>query len=180
MLPAQPRVLTDLARLANRVAEQGGTARVVAVQVTDPVAEAGLIDELNAARDAEYTELLERLPAFHTELEQETARGRATYAEVEESEADLHRYQAWLGQDHRPRLLPRHRRCDRPGGGADRRDRPGCVRAGRAHCGEPRRYRRHHHGANPGHRCAMQLRAAGIDPLAWTPRCCGLRVRQQG
>ena len=98
MLPAQPRVLTDLARLVNRVAEQGGTARVVAVQVTDPVAEAGLIDELNAARDAEYTELLERLPAFHTELEQETARGRATYAEVEESEADLHRYQAWLGK----------------------------------------------------------------------------------
>lgn len=98
MLPAQPRVLADLTRLVSRVTEQGGTAQVVAVQVSDPVAEAGLIDELNAARDAEYSELLERLPAFHSELEQETARGRATYAEVEESEADLHRYQAWLGK----------------------------------------------------------------------------------
>lgn len=98
MLPAQRRVLTDLTRLVSRVTEQGGTARVVAVQVTDPVAEAGLINELNAARDVEYTDLVDRLPAFHTELEQETARGRATYAEVEESEADLHRYQAWLGK----------------------------------------------------------------------------------
>ena len=31
-------------------------------------------------------------------LAHEQARGRATYAEVEESEADLHRFQAWLAK----------------------------------------------------------------------------------
>ena len=54
--------------------------------------------ELNAARDAEYAEVLERLPDLHRELAHERARGRATYAEVEESEADLHRFRARLAK----------------------------------------------------------------------------------
>ncbi|HEX9354793.1 MAG TPA: Chromate resistance protein ChrB, partial [Streptosporangiaceae bacterium] len=54
--------------------------------------------ELNTARDAEYAEVLERLPELHRELAGEQARGRLTYAEVEESEADLHRIQAWLAK----------------------------------------------------------------------------------
>ena len=64
----------------------------------DPVEHQQLIGEFNAARDAEYAEVLERLPAFRQELDLERARGRVTYAEVEESEADLERFRSWLAK----------------------------------------------------------------------------------
>src|SRR4051812_48124200 len=64
----------------------------------DPAEEQAVITELNAAHDAEYAEVLQRLPELHRELAGEQARGRLTYAEVEESEADLHRFQAWLAK----------------------------------------------------------------------------------
>lgn len=57
-----------------------------------------MITKLNVAHDAEYAEVLQRLPELHRELAGEQARGRLTYAEVEESEADLHRFQAWLAK----------------------------------------------------------------------------------
>ena len=53
---------------------------------------------MRAAIDAEYAEVLERLPDFFTELDAETTRGRVTFAEVEESEADLARFRAWVAK----------------------------------------------------------------------------------
>jgi Protein ChrB, N-terminal len=53
---------------------------------------------MNAARDEEYAEVVDRLHEFLAELDKERARGRTTYAEVEESEADLLRYQSWLAK----------------------------------------------------------------------------------
>ena len=94
LLPATADVARDVRRLAGRVRQGGGTARVLPMAFTDPAAEQAVIGELNAARDAEYAEVLERLP----ELAHEQACGRLTYAEVEESEADLHRFQAWLAK----------------------------------------------------------------------------------
>ena len=84
--------------MAGRVRQGGGAARVLPMAFTDPAAEQAVITELNAARDTEYAEVLERLPELHRELADEQARGRLTYAEVEESEADLHRFQAWLAK----------------------------------------------------------------------------------
>ena len=98
LLPATEDVARDVRRLAGRVRQGGGTARVLPMAFTDPAAEQAVIAELNAARDAEYAEVLERLPELHRELAGEQARGRVTYAEVEESEADLHRFQAWLAK----------------------------------------------------------------------------------
>ena len=79
-----------------------------------PGEERAVVEEFNAARDAEYAEVLERIPALRQELAQERARGRATYAEVEESEADLDRFRSLAGQDRRPRLLRRSRRPGSP------------------------------------------------------------------
>ena len=98
LLPATADVARDVRRLAGRVRQGGGTARVLPMAFTDPAAEQAVITELNAARDAEYAEVLQRLPELHRELAHEQARGRATYAEVEESDADLHRFQAWLAK----------------------------------------------------------------------------------
>ncbi|WP_410592379.1 Chromate resistance protein ChrB [Amycolatopsis sp. lyj-23] len=98
LLPAEPPVLRDIRRLADRVRHQGGTARVLSMAFTDPAEEHSVIAELNAARDAEYAEVLERLPELRNELAAERARGNATYAEVEESEADLERFRSWLAK----------------------------------------------------------------------------------
>ena len=98
LLPATADVARDVRRLAGRVRQGGGAARVLPMAFTDPAEEQAVITELNAARDAEYAEVLERLPELHRELAHEQGRGRATYAEVEESEADLHRFRAWLAK----------------------------------------------------------------------------------
>lgn len=98
LLPARAEVLRDLRRLADRIHQQGGTARILRMRFADPADEDAVIEELNAARDAEYAEVLERLPALRQELAEETARGRLTYAEVEESEADLDRFRTWLAK----------------------------------------------------------------------------------
>lgn len=68
------------------------------IQLTDAQERAGVVAELNAARDTEYTEVLERLPAFVEELNTERARGRVSYVEVEENEADLERFRSWLSK----------------------------------------------------------------------------------
>jgi hypothetical protein len=98
LLPARAEVVREVRRLADRVRHQGGQARVLHMAFTDPAEEQAVIAELNAARDEEYAEVLDRLPTLRQELADERARGRATYAEVEESEADLDRFRSWLAK----------------------------------------------------------------------------------
>jgi hypothetical protein len=98
LLPERPEVVREVRRLVDRVHHQGGSARVLRIELTDPVERAQVVAELNAARDAEYAEVLDRIPAFRQELEMERARGRASYVEVEESEADLERFRSWLAK----------------------------------------------------------------------------------
>ncbi len=98
LLPARPALVREVRRLVDRVRRDGGTARVLSVAFTGPGEEQVLRAELNLARDGEYGEVLERVPAFLEELAAERAKGRTTYAEVEESEADLDRFRAWLAK----------------------------------------------------------------------------------
>jgi hypothetical protein len=98
LLPATAPVTRQVSRLLDRVTRDGGTGRCLRLSLDDPAQEASIMAEFQAARDAEYAEVLERVPAFLAELEMERARGRATYAEVEESEADLVRFQSWLAK----------------------------------------------------------------------------------
>jgi len=98
LLPERPLVVREVRRLLDRVAREGGTGHSLRIAMVEPAEQAGLIEELNAARDEEYREVLERLPSFRAEIAAERARGRASYAEVEESEADLDRFRAWLAK----------------------------------------------------------------------------------
>lgn len=94
-----PKVATTeqaVSRLVKRVHDQGGRAQVLTVRLSDLAEEEALRHEQRSERDLEYAEVVERAPQLLAELEQETARGRATYTEVEESEADLERFQRWL------------------------------------------------------------------------------------
>jgi len=98
LLPDRDPVRRQVHRLLASVRADGGTARSLTLSVEDEAQYAGLVAEFNAERDAEYAEVVERAPQFLAELEKETARGRATYAEVEESEADLERFDKWLAK----------------------------------------------------------------------------------
>jgi hypothetical protein len=98
VLPARPEVEREIRRLVDRVRANGGTARVLRITFDDAGEEAQLVSELQAARDDEYAEVLERVPSFLDELSSERDRDRATYEEVEESESDLERFRAWLAK----------------------------------------------------------------------------------
>lgn len=98
LLPARPLVVRQVGRLLARVHAEGGNGQVLTITVPDEAQHTGLVAQFNAARDAEYAEVVERAPAMLAEIAAETARGRASYAEVEESEADLERFHSWLGK----------------------------------------------------------------------------------
>jgi hypothetical protein len=98
VLPARADVEREIRRLVDRVRANGGAARVLRITFEDANEESRLVSELQAARDDEYGEVLERVPAFLAELRSERDRDRATYEEVEESEADLERFRAWLAK----------------------------------------------------------------------------------
>jgi hypothetical protein len=98
VLPARSDVEREIRRLVDRARANGGAARVLRITFEDGDEQAQLVAELQAARDDEYGEVLERVPAFLDELRSERDRDRATYEEVEESEADLERFRAWLAK----------------------------------------------------------------------------------
>ncbi len=98
LLPDHEAVRRQVGRLLASVRADGGTARQLTIGITDPAEHAHLVAEFNAERDKEYGEVVERAPQLLAELEQETASGNVTYAEVEESEADLERFDKWLAK----------------------------------------------------------------------------------
>jgi hypothetical protein len=112
VLPARPEVERELRRLVDRVRANGGAARVLRIRFDDATEEAQLVSELQAARDDEYGEVLQRVPTFLDELRSERDRDRATYEEVEESEADLERFRAWLAKIDRRDYFGAPRRAD--------------------------------------------------------------------
>jgi hypothetical protein len=123
LLPDRAPVAKTIGRLAARVRDQGGAARVLRVRITDSAELEQLIGQQQADRDVEYAEVVERVPAFLAEIATETAKGRATYAEVEESEADLERFERWLAK------VAARDYFDAPGGTAARAAVEQCRRA---------------------------------------------------
>ncbi|MFF9457678.1 Chromate resistance protein ChrB [Streptomyces flaveolus] len=98
LLPDRDPVRRRVARLLASVRADGGTARELTVEIADGAEYGQLVAEFDAERDTEYGEVVERAPDLLNELEMETARGNATYAEVEESEADLERFEKGLAK----------------------------------------------------------------------------------
>jgi Protein ChrB, N-terminal len=95
VLPNRPEVRDALEPVLLRIQAHGGTVRNLTIRISGPDHDA-LVAEQRNERDDEYGEVVDRVPQFLSEITMETARGRANYTEVEESEADLERFEKWL------------------------------------------------------------------------------------
>jgi hypothetical protein len=96
LLPDRPSTRRTVTRLIARMQREGGHGRMLQVALTDEREERELIAAFSAERSDEYREIVERTLDFLRELETERKRGRMTYTEVEESDADFKRFQRWL------------------------------------------------------------------------------------
>jgi hypothetical protein len=96
LLPATPATTRTATKVVTRLRAEGGHGEMLRIDLLDPKQEAKVIDAMQAERTDEYHELVESTRQFHEELEGERRRGRATYTELEESDADLARYKRWL------------------------------------------------------------------------------------
>jgi Protein ChrB, N-terminal len=95
VLPNRPEVGDALQPVLHRIQAQGGTVRNLTIRISGPDHDA-LVAEQRNERDDEYGEVVDRVRQFLSEITMETARGRTSYTEVEESEADLERFEKWV------------------------------------------------------------------------------------
>src|SRR3954469_13880568 len=96
LLPATPKTTRAVTRLVARLRAEGGHGEMLRIGLSDGGQEAAIVDAFQRERTDEYREVVERTREFHDELQHERRRGRATYTELEESDADLARHQKWL------------------------------------------------------------------------------------
>lgn len=98
LLPDRPETTRAVTRMLTRVRHEGGEGRMIRITVTDPAEEQAVTAQFQQERDDEYREVISKTPAFLAEIASERAKGRATYTEVEESDADLQRLRTWLAR----------------------------------------------------------------------------------
>src|SRR5262245_21325843 len=96
LLPATPRTTRTATKVVTRLRAEGGVGEMLRIRLEDPRQEAKVVDAMQLERTDEYHELVESTQSFHEEIAHERRRGRATYTELEESDADLARHQKWL------------------------------------------------------------------------------------
>jgi hypothetical protein len=96
LLPATPKTTRVAARLVARLRADGGHGEMLRIHLTDSKQEGAVIDAIQRERTDEYHEVVGSTRQFHEELQLERRRGRTTYTELEESDADLVRHQKWL------------------------------------------------------------------------------------
>lgn len=96
VLPATPKTTRAVTRLVTRLRSEGGQGQMLRITLSDDREESAIIDAIQSEREDEYRELVESTQKFHDELQLERRRGRTTYTELEESDADLARHQKWL------------------------------------------------------------------------------------
>ncbi|WP_204367131.1 Chromate resistance protein ChrB [Nocardiopsis salina] len=93
-LPESASAERAMRKLRAEVEEMGGSGQLLRADTL--VGSEQIVAGFNAARNAEYAELLGRCEDFHAELEKETKAEKFTYAELEENEEDLAKLRAWL------------------------------------------------------------------------------------
>jgi hypothetical protein len=98
VLPDRPDLREELDRLGQRIRSAGGEASLLETVSPSPAWEEELVGRFNAARDAEYEEILDSVESFEDEIRRETRKKRFRFAELEEGEADWEKLQRWFAR----------------------------------------------------------------------------------
>jgi hypothetical protein len=98
ILPARPELRADLDRLVDRIRSGGGEASILETLSPNQEWERELISRFNAARDAEYEEVVENVERFEDEIRRETRKKRFLFPELEEGEAEWEKLSRWFGR----------------------------------------------------------------------------------
>ena len=95
ILPDRPELRTALEKVATRVREFPGEVSVLETTSPSHEWEQELVERFNVARSAEYAEVVENIEGLEDEVRRETSRGKLTFAELEDIEADWEKLQRW-------------------------------------------------------------------------------------
>ncbi len=98
VLPDRPDLRAGLDQIGTRIRAGGGEASLLETFSPSPAWEAELVARFNAARDAEYDEVVESVERFEDEIRRETRKRRFRFAELEESEADWEKLRRWFAR----------------------------------------------------------------------------------
>ena len=98
VVPDRPELRAELDRLGQRIRSSGGEASLLETVSPTPAWEEELVARFNAARDAEYEEILDSVESFEDELRRETRKKRFRFAELEEGEADWEKLKRWFAR----------------------------------------------------------------------------------
>lgn len=95
ILPERPELRAALEALAARIREFEGEVSLLETTSPSPEWELDLVGRFNDARDAEYREVVENVERFEDEIRRESRKGKFTFAELEDIEADWEKLQRW-------------------------------------------------------------------------------------
>jgi hypothetical protein len=98
VLPDRPDLREELDRLGQRIRSAGGEASLLETVSPTATWEEELVARFNAARDAEYEEILDSVEGFEDEIRRETHKKRFRFAELEEGEADWEKLKRWFAR----------------------------------------------------------------------------------
>jgi len=87
-----------LDRLGQRIRSAGGEASLLETVSPSRAWEEELVARFNAARDAEYEEIVDSVERFEDEIRREARRKRFRFAELEEGETDWEKLQRWFAR----------------------------------------------------------------------------------
>lgn len=96
--PDRPEVRAGLERIGARIRSGGGEASLLETVSPDADWEAELVARFDAARDAEYDEIVESVERFEEEIRRETRKRRFRFAELEEGETDWEKLRRWFAR----------------------------------------------------------------------------------
>jgi hypothetical protein len=95
-LPASPAAERSLRRLRKEITDMSGTAMLISATVL--AGEADVRASFQAARNAEYEEIVDKCEDFLRGIQKEYDVNHFTYAELEENEVDLVKLKSWLAK----------------------------------------------------------------------------------
>ncbi len=93
-LPASPQAERALRSVRAEIDEMGGVGFLFDAKLL--AGQTQLLADFNAARDAEYEEIVDRCADFLLQLQKEYDEEHFTYAELEENDVDFVKLKGWL------------------------------------------------------------------------------------